>query len=149
MQIFAEMCPNPSEEIFAVFIFAERKRDALTTPLPDDTHAPYARVTEEMTLNDNGLLFLLCRVFSNYESIKTACRCGLKTGLLSRRFSTADLNFDNFQASLMGSLVPYTRVNKLIRLFQKLQGNMRLISNMHLIRGEKIDHTPKTATPLW
>ena len=52
MQIFTEMCPNPSEEIFTVFIFAERKRDALTTPLPDDGHAPYARVTEEMTLNN-------------------------------------------------------------------------------------------------
>ena len=52
MQIFAEMRPNPSEEIFTVFIFAERKRDALTTPLPDDGHTPYARVTEEMTLND-------------------------------------------------------------------------------------------------
>ena len=46
------MGPYPSEEIFAAFIFAERKCDALTTPLPDDGHAPYARVTEEMTLND-------------------------------------------------------------------------------------------------
>ena len=52
MQIFTEMRPNPSEENFTVFIFAERKRDALTTPLPDDGHTPYARVTEEMTLND-------------------------------------------------------------------------------------------------
>ena len=52
MQIFVEMSPYPSEEIFAAFIFVERKRDALTTPLPDDGHAPYARVTEEMTLND-------------------------------------------------------------------------------------------------
>ena len=33
MQIFAEMRLYPPEEIFAVFIFAERKRDALTTPL--------------------------------------------------------------------------------------------------------------------
>ena len=52
MQIFAEMRPNPSEEIFAVFIFAEQKSDALTTPLPDDGHTPYACVTKEMTLND-------------------------------------------------------------------------------------------------
>ena len=52
VQIFVEMDPYPSEEIFAAFIFAEWKRDALTTPLPDDGHAPYARVTEEMTLND-------------------------------------------------------------------------------------------------
>ena len=45
VQIFAEMRPYPSEEIFAIFIFAERKRDALTTPLPDDGHTPHARVT--------------------------------------------------------------------------------------------------------
>ena len=53
VQIFTEMRPNPSEEIFAVFIYAERKRDALTTPLSDG-HAPYARVTEEMILNDEA-----------------------------------------------------------------------------------------------
>ena len=52
MQIFVEMRLNPSEEIFAVFIFAEQQRDALTTPLPDDGHAPYAHVTEEMTLKN-------------------------------------------------------------------------------------------------
>ena len=52
MQIFTEMCPNPSKEIFAVFIFAEQKSDALTTPPPDDGHAPYACVTKEMTLNN-------------------------------------------------------------------------------------------------
>ena len=48
------MRPNPSEEIFAVFTFAEQKRDALTTPLPYDSHAPYARVTGEMSLNDEA-----------------------------------------------------------------------------------------------
>ena len=31
VQIFVEMRPNPSEEIFTVFIFTERKCDALTT----------------------------------------------------------------------------------------------------------------------
>ena len=35
------------------------------------------------------------------------------------------------------SVVPYTRVNKRIRLFQKLQGNMRLIPNMRLIMRDK------------
>ena len=39
--------------------------------------------------------------------------------------------------------VLYTRVNKCIRLFPKLPGNIRLILKA------KIDHTPKTATPLW
>jgi len=32
---------------FRGFIFAERKRDALTTPLPDDGHTPYARVPKK------------------------------------------------------------------------------------------------------
>ena len=41
--------------------------------------------------------------------------------------------------------VPYTRVNKRIRLFQKLQGNMGLIPNMRLIMRGKNDHAPKTA----
>ena len=39
-----KMRPYSSEEVFVAFIFAERKRDALTTPPPDDGHAPYARV---------------------------------------------------------------------------------------------------------
>ena len=40
--------------------------------------------------------------------------------------------------------VPYTRVNKRIRLFQKLQGNMRLIPNMRLImRHKKLTTPPK------
>ena len=36
MQTFVEMHPDSSEEILAVFIFTERLRDALTTPLPVD-----------------------------------------------------------------------------------------------------------------
>ena len=43
--------------------------------------------------------------------------------------------------------IPYTRVNKRMRLFAKLQGNMRLIPNMRLIAKGKIDHTSKTAMP--
>ena len=37
--------------------------------------------------------------------------------------------------------IPYTRVNKRIRLFPKPQGNMRLIPNMRLVMKAKIDHT--------
>ena len=48
---------------------------------------------------------------------------------------------------VLGIVVPYTRVNKRIRLFPKLQGNMRLIPKMRLIMKAKIDHTPKTVTP--
>ena len=47
-----------------------------------------------------------------------------------------------------GVHIPYTQVNKRMRLFSKLQGNMRLIPNMHLIAKGKIDHTFKTAMPL-
>ena len=43
VRIFAEMRPYSSAEIFTVFIFVERKRDALTTPLPDDGHDVYRR----------------------------------------------------------------------------------------------------------
>ena len=45
--------------------------------------------------------------------------------------------------------IPYTRVNKRIHLFPKLQGNMHLIPNMHLIMMAKIDYSPKTAMPFW
>ena len=41
------------------------------------------------------------------------------------------------------SHIPYTWVNKRMRLFPKLQGNMRLLPNMRLIMKAKIDHTPK------
>ena len=44
--------------------------------------------------------------------------------------------------------IPYTRVNKRIRFFLKLQGNMHLLPIMRLIMMAKIDHTPKTATPV-
>ena len=39
--------------------------------------------------------------------------------------------------------IPYTRVNKCIHLFPKLQGNMPLLPNMRLIMKAKIDHTLK------
>ena len=42
VQNFAKMPPDSSEEIFMVFIFAERMRDALTTPLLVDGHTPHA-----------------------------------------------------------------------------------------------------------
>ena len=125
VQIFAEICPNPSEEIFHSFYFCGTK-----VWCSDPTHTRWwpcpictcnqrndTERLSEASLCNNGLLFLLCRVLSNYKSIKTARRHGLKTGLLNRRFSTADLDFDNFRASLTGSLVPYTRVSKRIRLF--------------------------------
>ena len=40
-------------------------------------------------------------------------------------------------------LILYTRVNKRIRLFPKLQGNMHLLSNMCLIMKAKLTTPPK------
>ena len=47
VQIFTEVRLYSPEEIFAVFVFVEQKHDALTTPLPDDGHTPYARVPKK------------------------------------------------------------------------------------------------------
>ena len=73
MQIFAG-----AKEIFAVFIFTERLRVALTTPLPVDGHAPRAnrrndteRRSGEASLCNNGLVLLLCSGLHNCESSRT------------------------------------------------------------------------------
>ena len=83
MQLFVEMCPNPSEEIFTVFYFMEQKHDALTTPLPDDGHAPYARVTEEMTLNDGAKQACATTAYSCFcvESLAITKVSGLHAGV--------------------------------------------------------------------
>ena len=43
----------------------------------------------------------------------------------------------------------YTRVNKRMRLFVKLQGNMRLIPNMRLIVKGKLTTPPKPRCLRW
>ena len=45
------------------------------------------------------------------------------------------------------AMIQYTWVNKRMRLFAKVQGNMRLIPNLRLIAKGKIDHTSKIAMP--
>ena len=45
--------------------------------------------------------------------------------------------------------LPYTWVNKRMRLFSKLQRNMRLIPNMHLIAKEKLTTPSKPRCPRW
>ena len=92
VQIFAEMHPYPSEEIFAVFIFTERKRDALTTPLPDDGHAPHVCVTEKMTLNNEARQGCATTAYSSLcvealaiTKVSRPRERGRKTGLLNRR----------------------------------------------------------------
>ena len=46
--------------------------------------------------------------------------------------------------------IPYTRVNKYVRLFPKTARKYAL-NTQYALNNErqKIDHTPKTATPLW
>ena len=68
------MCPDSSEEIFVVFIFAERMCDSLTTPLLVESHTPHAnrkndteRQNDEASLGKNGLVFLY-EGLRNYES---------------------------------------------------------------------------------
>ena len=41
-------------------------------------------------------------------------------------------------AAIWNKGIPYTRVNKRMHLFAKLQGNMRLIPNMRLIAKGKL-----------
>ena len=71
------MPQDSSKEIFTVYIFAERMCDALTTTLPVDGHAQHVNrrnnteQSEEASLCENGLVFLLCGGLRNYESIKT------------------------------------------------------------------------------
>ena len=83
VQIFVEMGPYPSEEIFTAFIFAERKRDALSDHIPTRwwpcpiCTCNWRNDTEwcsKVSLCNNGLLFPLCGALSNYKSIKTARR---------------------------------------------------------------------------
>ena len=82
MQIFTEVRLYSPKEIYAVFIFVEQKHDALTTPLPDDGHTPYARVTEEMTLNDEVKQACATTVYSSFcvESLAIAKVSGLHAG---------------------------------------------------------------------
>jgi len=74
------MHPDSPEEIFAVFIFVERMCNALTTPyIPVDGHTPWANRrndtkwrSEEASLYNNGLVFLLCGEICCYKSFRTA-----------------------------------------------------------------------------
>ena len=87
--------------------------DALTTPLQVDSHAPHMKwrndsewQSEEASLCNNSVVFLLCGDFCVYISIKTAT-AGEKLACWTEGFSTTDLNFDldfdNFRVSLLGS----------------------------------------------
>jgi len=110
VQIFAEMHPYSSEEIFVFFFyFVVARNEPLTTPLPDDGYAPYARVPKKwhwaMKWSKLSLLFVLCGGLHSYKGIKTACRRGRKIALLNRRVQHCWSRLHNFGASLTGSLV--------------------------------------------
>ena len=77
VQIFAEKRADSSEEIFAVFYFRgygcgtlwPHPYQLMATPhLRNGTE----RRSEEASLCNNGLIFLWCGDFRNYEGIKTA-----------------------------------------------------------------------------
>ena len=83
-------------------------------------HVPKKWHTErwsEASLWTNGLLFLLCGCLHNEESIKTACQHGQETGLLNRRIQHADLELDNFGASLTGLLLFCIHYSSRLSLF--------------------------------
>ena len=76
----------------------------------DSSEAPHANQrndtewwSKEASLCNNDLLFLLCGGLRNYKSIRTAIM-GEKLAFWTEGFCTADLNFNNFGASLIGSL---------------------------------------------
>ena len=86
------MCLYTPEEIFTVFIFAEQKRDALTTPLPDDGHTPYARVPKKWhwttkrskIVQQRPTLPFVWRP-SQLQKYQNCMPARVKTGLLNRR----------------------------------------------------------------
>ena len=74
------------------------------------------------------MMIIIVRIAQNFKMkyyiVKSASKKSQRQGIL-------------LIAQRQTDAVPYTRVNKRIRLFQKLQGNMRLIPNMRLIRKGK------------
>ena len=90
--------------------FHEQICGALTTSLPVDGHAPHVNQwndteqwSEEASLCNNSLVFLLCGGLRNYESIKTAA-IGENLACWIEGFSTGNLDFNNFGTPLTGSL---------------------------------------------
>ena len=47
VQNFTKMAPNLSEELFAVYIFAEQTCNTWTTPLAVDCHAPHTNLVTQ------------------------------------------------------------------------------------------------------
>ena len=72
----SQECIQTLQKNFCFFV--NQIGNALTTPLPVDSHAPHAnqrddteQQSKEETLCNNGLVFLFCGSLRNYESIKT------------------------------------------------------------------------------
>ena len=97
------------------------------------------------------------KLLTQYSLATSLKGCILAVGENPKHFSTHSLRIGGATAAAAAGItpsiiqeLPYTRVNKRMRLFSKLQGNMRLIPNMRLIAKGKIDHTFKTTPcPRW
>ena len=76
-KIWCKCLKTPQKKFLWFIFFAEQMCEALTTTLPVDGHAQHANrrnnteQSEEASLCENGLVFLLCGGLRNYESIKT------------------------------------------------------------------------------
>ena len=116
VQIFVEMRLHSPDEIFAVFIFVEQKHDALTTPLPDDRHTPYARVPKKwhwMTKWSKFVQQWLTLPFAITKVSRLHAGTGENLACWTEGFSTGDLKLDNFGAFFTGSLVFCTHSSRL------------------------------------
>ena len=102
VQNFVVMPPELSEEIVAAFIFMEQTCNTQTTPLQ---HANLAtRRNKEVSLCNNGWVFLLCGGHHVYKNMWTATM-GKKLACQTEGVSTTDLKLNSFGASLTINLL--------------------------------------------
>ena len=106
-------------------------RNSLATPLPVDGHAPYGngteRRSEEVSLCNNSLIFLLCGGFRNYESIKTAVAGEKPARWIQHCWSRP---FDNFGTS--HGFVGILYSSRLILLYSNHSEGRQTVEN-HLV----------------
>ena len=122
--------------------FSVEKGNILCTVQPTTCIYIFQHLTCKRFASTLCLVIFVRDLFSRFSRVKTHSR-----KVKPRNFSCPCAKWTVFQSY---QKLPYTQVNKCIRLFPKLQGNMRLLPNMHLIcnEGKNWPH-PKTVTPFW